>query len=103
MTYLDTSTVMAGRSWGAKRWWGACFGVTLRQGCRSVAHMEVLVAVRRNMYPTTFTPNKKRDCKPQVEMSAFLQSRNVRFVFMLVVDNLRLSRVSASMDGLPLV
>ena len=43
------------------------------------------------------------DCKPQVEMSAFLQSRNVRFVFMLVVDNLRLSRVSASMDGLPLV
>ena len=42
-------------------------------------------------------------CKPQVEMSAFLQSRNVRFVFMLVVDNLRLSRVSASMDGLPLV
>ena len=48
-------------------------------------------------------PEDDNDCKPQVEMSAFLQSRNVRFVFMLVVDNLRLSRVSASMDGLPLV
>jgi hypothetical protein len=38
-------------------------------------------------------------CKPQVEMSAFLQSRNVRFVFMLVADNRPWLRVSASMDG----
>ena len=62
---------------------------------------EVLLGLINNILD--FTELKDGNCKPQVEMSAFLQSRNVRFVFMLVVDNLRLSRVSASMDGLPLV